>query len=505
MAVAMGFAACEDDTEPRLSKISDGTLDEALVLTMESDPVLERNNASNNALRLAWTLPEYSVAIAQSVEVQASLTEDFATTQQAAVVSGETYTYLTVSELNALINNMMEVTSETGAVTVYFRAIFGLNDDEDLDEISNTVSISVTPYPSQSVMYLIGSTQGWDITASDLQLTSSDGVTYQGTFTLEDGAQFRFYSALGDWESNSYGSQEEDAGINITSEFVDGVYEGTVVVGKGTWIIDNGGEYTITLNISDMTIRIEPGITPSIYLIGSTQGWSITDDSMPLICTTGDDVYVGVFELEAGAQFRFYTELGDWDSNSYGSQEEDAGINITSEFVDGVYEGTLVVGKGTWIIDNAGTYTLTVDMANMTVSFEAGGELSDSNSSTITAPTGLFVIGEVNGWSMDADATGALTEGASNVWSGTFTFPEASSYDPGYSHFYFVTTLDGSWDASVSIGSASADSAEYLDMSGGYAETSVLQGSKVNFVVPVGTYTITVDLNNNVLAVEPAE
>lgn len=111
----------------------------------------------------------------------------------------------------------------------------------------------------------------------------------------------------------------------------------------------------------------------SIWVIGQCTGWDITSSTMELGETEVESrIYQGTFEIPAGQfQFRFYDELGDWNSWSIGAQDPDSPVDIT--FTDGKYEGPAFLGgnadekgKGSWQITDwaGGTVKMTVDLSN---------------------------------------------------------------------------------------------------------------------------------------------
>ena len=238
------------------------------------------------------------------------------------------------------------------------------------------------------------------------------------------------------------------------------------------------------------------------------QGWNINSSNYYLVSYENNGIFTGELGIPAGGQFRFYTELGDWETNSYGSQAADAGIEIT--LPGGIYDGALVVGKGSWIFpaDAEGTYNCTVDMNAMSVKFEYVGEYRDTaqgdDDEETETPTGLFVVGDINGWSLAPTATeGTLTETAegSDVWSGTFSLPDSGN---GYSYFRFYTELNGGDFNTGSIGTVSGEN-ETLELTDGIAEATLLADSQGCFVVSPGSYQITVDIANNTMLIEAAE
>lgn len=213
----------------------------------------------------------------------------------------------------------------------------------------------------------------------------------------------------------------------------------------------------------------------------------------------GSKVYSGVFDVPAGkAMFRFYTDLTGWDKDSYGSQADDSALDF--EFTDGLYEGKVVQGKGSFNFPawEGGQMTITVNMAvegNYTVTIQAG-------SVDTTPKSVIYICGNISGWKEpSADNAGAyetctLTDKEGNgVY--TATFENLADSGDGLSYFRFYKELTG-WGAAQW---ASPTGENYALPLGEATQTAVGEGC---FTLPAGkTYTITVDSNNNtVTAVE---
>ena len=129
-----------------------------------------------------------------------------------------------------------------------------------------------------------------------------------------------------------------------------------------------------------------------IYLVGAPEGWTGPTEANKEHYSAwrlyesknaiGSKVYSAVFDIPAGNfQFRVYTALTGWDTDSYGVQAEDNPKEI--ELVDNIYSGELVKGKGSYQVTDwgGGQVKITVNMADaskMSVKFEAGGvDVSD--------------------------------------------------------------------------------------------------------------------------------
>ena len=398
LAVAIGFAACNDDTEPVLSLTSAGNVTEQ---NIPGTLVLDKANASSVVFSMTWTAPEFNVKVAKSYRIEISNTADFAATASVAVTSATTYG-VTAEELNTAVLEYMPSVEDVSPIDVFVRVRCELNDDPAGGYVVGEQSfpVNVTPYP---------------------------------------------------------------------------------------------GEY------------------PRLYVVGSIQGWDINSSNYFLRDREGSNVYTGELGIPNGAQFRFYKELGNWDTGTYGSQVDDAGVNIT--LTDRNYEGALVAGKGSWIFptDAEGTYNCTVDLTNMTVKFEYAGEYRDTaedpgTGGEVEVPTGCFVVGNINNWSTEASATeGQMTETeeGSGVWTGTFAMPDSGD---GNSYFRFYTQLSNDWaTGSYGAPNPNEDGNEILKIVDGYAESELVEDGQGTFVIPSGTYMISVDFNTNMMTIELTE
>ena len=396
----MGFAACEDDTEPVLKQMSD------LQITEQNAPTavtLFKDQADAVVFSLKWKAPEFNIPVARSYRIEAAQSEDFSDAVSVAVTSATQYD-VKVSELNTAVREFYSDIKDCTPKDVRLRVRCELNDDANFVIASTTqITVNVTPYEGE----------------------------YKKIYIIGDAA--------------------------------------------GGWYIDNGSYF-----IQDMQ---------------------------------QNGVYTGEVGMHA-ANFRFYTQLGDWDAKGVSlGISTDANVNETIELTNNVFEGKFVYGKGSWVMPEEATYMITVDVNNETVRFEKIGPWKDTSvvedDDEEDPSAGLFLIGTVNNWNMDNAADYALEEAGegSNVWSGTFSFPDSGD---GTSIFRFYTHLDPNWGEQYSVGSAAVTvdaQNEKVTFSDGIAEVAVMVGSKGSFAVPTGTYMVTVDLSsdNPTMVLEPAE
>ena len=255
---------------------------------------------------------------------------------------------------------------------------------------SNVINLKVSTYipvKEPGYLYLVGAAQsgnGWDINSDELYLKETGIATkiYYGNIFIPAGKfQFRFYSQLGDWESFSVGSQDEDNPVAISFN-AEGMYEGPVFMGvaagdklgKGSWEDTSwaGGNVEITINLKDMTINMKKSEGKKIYAIGNFQGWDINKDNCALAETpAGSNIYEGTFDItdpDAGVEFALYTELGNWDANFLGPEDGKEAFSVAA----GPYIGTIQDRKANFKCESwsAAKMKVTADLNSYTITIE---------------------------------------------------------------------------------------------------------------------------------------
>lgn len=249
----------------------------------------------------------------------------------------------------------------------------------------------------------------------------------------------------------------------------------------------------VNLKVSSYIPVKEPG---KLYLIGAPSGWDINNDKMYLEETgIGTKLFHGnLFIPEGQFQFRFYSQLGDWESFSVGSQDSDNPVAVTFN-ADGTYEGEIFMGKdkgdklgkGSWEIKDwpGGNVEFTIDTKEMTITMQKA------------AGKKIYAIGNFQGWNIDKDNCSLEeTPAGSNIYKGTFDVADPA----GGVEFALYTEL-GNWDANF-LGPEDGKS-EFSVAAGPYIGTLVKE--KRNFKSTGWTATkigITADLNSNTITIE---
>ena len=359
---------------------------------------------NTSTMNLTCSQPEYGFAAAASYFAQVSLTEDFTDFIEIDEAYSKCDMDVNAEAIAQAICKLRGVTSEDDytdepARTVYFRVRVKIIDYEETEILSNVVSCEkVKGYFALRLpgyIYLVGEPEGWsgptegnkDHYSQWRLFESTEAIgskIYSGVFDIPAGKfMFRFYTALNGWEKDSYGIQEADSPMDITLE--DGVYSGALVKGKGSYNVPDfaGGSVKITVNMNTMTVKFEVGgVDVSnkkfIYLVGAPEGWAgPTEDNAShyedwkLYDMADDGNYTGTFDIPEGKfMFRFYKKLTGWETDSFGSQADDAPIDLT--WTDGIYEGAAMDGKGSWNDPTwaGGKVEITVNINDGTVLFE---------------------------------------------------------------------------------------------------------------------------------------
>ena len=295
--------------------------------------VLIEDNATDNAVTVSWTLPDFNFDAAPSYTIMIDVSGgDFTAAQ--LISAGSDYSYdFTVADLN---NKLLSLgLSPNEEAVVDFKVKTTLSSYQEM--LSESVSLTVTPYSSildlSTNIGVVGSATpgGWgnpDIPDLPFYTTATADV-YVAYVTLGNGEiKFRKDNL---WTEN-YG----DTGADGTLE------------ANGDNIPVSAGSYMITLNMSNLTYTIEP-FTWGLVGSATTNGWD-GPDMMLNYNSFGDDWRTVVTLSDGEVKFRFNN---DW------------GLNYGDSGADGSLES-----GGDNIAISAGNYLVVFNPITLTYSFE---------------------------------------------------------------------------------------------------------------------------------------
>lgn len=427
LMAAAGLTSCVADTEPRLQKPTEFVLNTPPLADQLYVFDCDDKGTSLNDITFTVSQPDYGMGCVPVYSVQVARTEaDFAkwdelqaqpetpdtpdTPAEPDGTRAEEELPLTAMADQTSTNAQITLEGETFCVAV--NTIYGLTLKNAKDEPhpvavrvhaevpnapysaiwSNPITINVRSYvkPVPDKIWLVGAPNNWAITGSPdwvLEETEIGNKIYTGDFTIKEGQfLFRFYDEPGDWDKFSIGSQMEDSpldievdGVKITSLPEEGVTLPCIQMQgsknpKGSWNISGwkGGKVHIVVDLNENTVTMTPGQSKKLWAVGALNGWNINKSDFYVSETEdGSDIYEGTFDIAAGDfEFRFYSQLGDWNTGSVGAGEPDDKFPI-SVTAAGTTGEIIIGGKGKWNDANwtGGECKITVDLKKLQITF----------------------------------------------------------------------------------------------------------------------------------------
>ncbi|MBR5332653.1 MAG: T9SS type A sorting domain-containing protein [Muribaculaceae bacterium] len=264
----------------------------------------------------------------------------------------------------------------------------------EFDSKTERLKIRSLEIDNAEILYLVGAPTGYiEPTIENKELfkeyafadIDGDGI-YKGSISIpSDAFEFCFAKGL-NGDSTTYVVPNNSEVVKF--DFY-GIYEGATNYTQSLqywtyndWQSTEDIEVVYDSNLN--TISFTCGAleqTKYLYLIGTPSGWIGPDSgNEPYLrkwrlknSEDNENVYKGEFEIDNSQQlvFRFYDALTGWDGGrSYGCEVDD---NVFHYNIDenGIYQGVIKKGKGSWAFAQWPTNKLyiEVDFSNMTVLF----------------------------------------------------------------------------------------------------------------------------------------
>lgn len=447
----------------------------ALTLKTDASLVLDEHNHAKDGLSLEWTTGTnnktgnailYTLQMAKAEDAYENgitLLED----------AKHIYTYaISVEDFNTIVRDSFKV--NVGEATNFkFRVnAHGIGFDSQLAEVEQTV----TAYqPVTSVLYLIGDATpgGWSLEALTPMERSDNGIfTWSGHLGV---GNFKMVP-----EQNflpSYNKGESETKI---------VYRGADSDPDEQWTIANAGDYTVNVNLLDLTIEIKEGaiLRPRwehLFLIGNETDWNfwemVPDPLDPFLFRLG-------WNFVKGGEFKFGTESGNWANNLKATSDNAPYTQQSMMYVPG-FDPDM---KWNLLDSELGAYKICVD-------------IRDGNERMIMTPftpyEQLWMIGDATaaGWTLDNAVEMTKGEGYTFTWTGHL--------DAGELKFTCDRKGDwsGAWFMSNEANKAPTGEEEHIlfidkssdDCKAQYLETNISDVDLKWKIQEAGNYTITLD------------
>jgi hypothetical protein len=236
------FASCTKN-DPKI--VSDGGTPGVLTASATTI-VLDKANASDTATKLVTfkvTQPQINVStpITNIIQID-SVGDNWKNPASIAFATGSLSESVNTADLNTALLKIVPggVTS-----TVNVRVEHQLS--PEVGFYSNVISLTVTPYSLASYIYIVGDFQGWSATSPDSLVSATSNGVYTGTFAFNTGNnQFLILPAKS--FDNKYATTQANTVVPSTTV----TYNGP----NNFYAPAPSGNYTITLNLTALTINI---------------------------------------------------------------------------------------------------------------------------------------------------------------------------------------------------------------------------------------------------------
>lgn len=199
-------------------------------------------------------------------------------------------------------------------------------DARDFDNMSYTIEMVEKGLGFATIYPIGGMNWGWDKDNAEA-MTTDDGVHYTWTGFIWAGADFKFLVGNSDWVPSF--NRDESAG-----EYWTLVKRMTYDDPDVQFQVAESGNYKISLNINDLTIKVEPvSGFPDIYPIGCINDWGWSLDKTEPMHTDDGITYTADVKVWADNNFKFLCQNNDWWPGY--TRDENADDYFTVVFNDG--------------------------------------------------------------------------------------------------------------------------------------------------------------------------
>ena len=232
--------------------------------------------------------------------------------------------------------------------------------------------------PPYDQIYFIDGTAGWSF--APMTKDAIDPFLFRYGHYFENAGEFKFATANGSWENNYKATQPNAPYTDSSVEFVSGFDP------DNKWVLqadEVGKAYKICLDIRSGKERmLMSPFTPyeAIYMVGDATpgGWSL-DFAEPLVATDDPYVFTWIGNLNTGELKFTCDKKSDWNGAWFmsavngaaptGQVEQMLFIDKSSDACKEQYLDVTVGGiDNKWKLTEAGTYTITLNQLEETVS-----------------------------------------------------------------------------------------------------------------------------------------
>lgn len=337
--LGIGFlASCEKDFDNPVLNV-DNT--QAPVMNMGFTEMVLDTTIAADSITFNWDAVEYDVTTtaAPTYRLQMKHADSSEFVELASTV--DTYFKTTVEDFNNFLLGEGFPTEE--ALNIELRVFTFITPDAPSTEVyseSSTVAFTAyaPPEPPPSTtpkLWVPGDYQGWSPADAPNVYSPADNGVYQGYVYFPPDGTFEFkFTSDPDWSHTNFGNGGD--GVLDTDD------------GAGNLTVPGEGTYYFTVNVDELTWSHE---VLNFALIGTFNDWSGDE---PLTWDADNQVFTITMDFDADAEFKWRANA-DWAVN-FGINDPD--------------DGTLVQDGGNIVIEEAGNYTVILDLYNEVPTYE---------------------------------------------------------------------------------------------------------------------------------------
>lgn len=491
--ISLILASCDVDWDKLYPESQNPYLEEnyfVLTKTLPDNLEIKGNSDKNTMVPLFdFEMMQFLKGDSVAFEMEISDVEEFYHSSKVSTIVNGNHVFAKASDLLDLFQREFYIEEPRD---MYIRYIAYKRDSNDqntriggYEKYFGETTVTVTMTIIEQAYYLVGDMNRWDY-YNPLSFNHSDKDVYDDpVFSIDvkvpDNCHWKIMPiSYTDLWNGLLGVETED----------DERTEGKLIKDGKPGLIAKSGWYRFTINMLDNKYNIEflggssePGGS-YLYIIGSNNGWDISNGDYFLSSPDNDNVYSGVVKMPGNCDFRFYSALGDWSIGSNGANDNDGYSNYVYVNDGDIYKTEIVKdGQKCWTIFNDGSYYMQADLNNYTLFINK------------LDPYKVFLIGNCNDWAID-DTSCRLTNFNPTGTNYNYVGYSIDMKDAGDGYSYFRINTDQSWASQ--FGSVSGGE-ETMNVEGGYAKTKIKPESEGCFVLPAGIYNISVDFVNGTI------
>lgn len=337
------FSSCDEGELGPVANTSEPGAPEISAPSSGDSFSLDQENAEGTAMTIEWSKPDFGFTSAPSYSIQFAEAGSDSGFVELGSTQDNSLEVETQDINNALISEEFAADVEH---SIDLRVVASLPDDSVAPVNSEPVSISITPYfaeISYPEIYVPGgyqgaSNEGTDWTPDDAPALYSfeEDDTYEGyVYIANGGSPFKF-TAERNWEDGDWGTSGTEGELESPGNDI---------------VADDGGYYYMNVDLNEMTYSL------------TTTEWAVTGDATPngwagdgvddhdMTFDPDEKVWGITLELTAG-EMKFRANDA-WDIE-YGDDEGD---------------GRLELGGGNIAVEEAGNYTIELDLSEAPFSY----------------------------------------------------------------------------------------------------------------------------------------